>query len=103
MTTTTSQEKLGLEVLAFLGQIALLAASLTWRGYVLSVLWGWFVVRGFGLVSLSVPLAMGLALIVSFLTVSLAKTERSWTERIGLAALMPAMVLLIGWIVTKFL
>ena len=38
------------------------------NGWALTVLWGWFMVKAFELPHLSIPLAIGLALIVNFLT-----------------------------------
>lgn len=45
-----------------------LAALITWRAYVLSVLWAWFVVSTFGLPLLSVPVAAGILVIMAFTT-----------------------------------
>ena len=94
-----------------LGLPVLIALSALWRGYVLSVLWGWFVVPAFGLPALSVPLAIGLSLIVSFLTMhktgNEAEKDRELSEAfihsVVVAALVPAFVLFAGWVVTKFL
>lgn len=39
-----------------------------WRGYVLSVLWKWFVVAHFGLPLITIPVAIGISLLASMLT-----------------------------------
>lgn len=39
-----------------------------WSGYVLSVLWEWFLVKPFGAPALSIATAIGLSLIVSYMT-----------------------------------
>lgn len=103
MTTITTSEKFGLGVAKLLGWTALLAASSIWRGYVLSILWGWFIVRAFGAPPLNIPLAIGLSLIVGFLTQRLTKKQEDVYFLVMGASLGPAMVLLFGWIVTKFL
>ena len=62
---------IALVVLLFVTALALIAGLLVavpitiWRGYVLSVLWAWFIVPLFGLPALSIPLAIGLMVIVS--------------------------------------
>ena len=48
--------------------LIVLPFSLILNGLVLKKLWGWFVVANFGLKPLSIPSAIGIALIVSFLT-----------------------------------
>lgn len=101
MNTTT--EKLVLALAKLLGWIALTAASSVWRGYVLSILWGWFIVRAFGLPALNIPLAIGLSLTVGFLTQRLRQEKESTHFVIGVATLAPAVSLFMGWIVTKFL
>ena len=47
-----------------------------WSGYVLSVLWGWFVVPTFAAPSLNVPTAIGLALVAQYLTHQMHKSEQ---------------------------
>ncbi len=81
---------------------ALIAASAIWRGYVLSILWIWFIVPAFGLSPLSIPYAIGFALVVSFLTPMPSKgKELDWSNAIAQIAFAPALALLCGWIVTK--
>ena len=105
MTTISTSEKFGLGVLKLLGYVALLAAASTWRGYVLSILWGWFIVTAFGLPPLTIPLAIGVSLIAGFLTVRVSKQDEKVElfERISAIVMLPAVTLLVGWIVTKFL
>lgn len=55
-------------LLAILGFGLVLALSAWLRGYVLCVLWGWFIVDTFGLPALTIPQAIGLVLIIIFLT-----------------------------------
>jgi uncharacterized membrane protein len=87
--------------------LGFVALGATLEGYVLSVLWGWFVVPVFGLPALSIPFAMGLALVVGLLTTNTRGDEakdpdKKWTP-MGVMVMRPAFVLLVGWIVTKFI
>lgn len=96
-------------LLAFVGITAMLVIGSIWRGYVFSVLWKWFIVPIFGLPLLSIPVAIGIALVASFLAYQYhyVKDERSESEKLfgamGIMMFYPALVLLIGWIVTLFL
>lgn len=94
-----------LAILAIFGIPVLLAASAVWRGFTLSILWGWFIVPLFGLPALSIPFAIGLSLVVGFLSQQAhqAHSDKDWGQVCLIAALYPALALLIGWIVTKFI
>lgn len=48
--------------------IAIIVYSTVMNGWALSKLWSWFVVETFGLPILSIPEAIGLAMIASYLT-----------------------------------
>lgn len=92
-------------ILIIPGFCLLIAAAAVWRGYVLSILWSWFIVPAFGLPALTVPLAIGLSLLVGFLTAQRLKKDKDfdWGAAIGHLIFGPAMVLLIGWCVTRFM
>ncbi|MDH2313095.1 hypothetical protein [Methylobacterium brachiatum] len=49
--------------LQLIAGFSVLAVSILWRGYVLSVLWSWFVAGQFGAPAISVAQAIGLALV----------------------------------------
>jgi len=92
------------------GVLVLLAISAIWKGYVLTVLWGWFVVPTFGLPALSLAPAIGMSMVVSFLTHQSDATkeqEGSSSERLAKAVahalLVPALVLGIGAVVRHFM
>lgn len=79
-----------------------------WSGYALSVLWSWFIVPKFNLPALDIPTAIGIALVVDYMTKQsysgLAKSEDHSIRRTAIEALFrPAFALLFGWIVTKFM
>lgn len=95
-----------LAILAVLGFPVVIAIASMWRGYVLSILWAWFVVPLFGLPQLSIPLAIGISLIVGMLTNH--RTGREVEKKgglgnaIGLSVFVPALFLLMGWLVHMF-
>jgi len=101
----------GLAVLgAIVGVPLLIALSAIFNGYVLKVLWGWFIIPIFHLPQLSIPSAIGIALVVGYLTKQTndcKEKERTGGERISRAileaVLRPSFALFFGWIVQKFM
>ena len=102
----------GLAVLgAIIGLPALIALSSIFNGYALKVLWGWFVVPIFNLPQLSIPAAIGIAMVVGYLTKDTSndckKADKSGAQKIGeaigIAILKPSFSLFFGWIVQKFM
>jgi hypothetical protein len=93
-----------LVLLSLLGISALVVLSSIWRGFVLSILWGWFMVPLFGLPALNIPFAIGIALVVGFLThqSSNENEKTDWGNSITMAVMYPALILLVGWVVTFF-
>lgn len=97
--------------LAVLGVFGLAVAGSIWSGYVFSVMWGWFVVPYFHLPAISIPVAIGVGLIVSMLTHDKTGNEaeevKTSSEKIAMAIVMslvlPAIFLFAGWVTTKFL
>lgn len=96
-----------LGLLAVLGIPALVAVSALLNGFVLMKLWTWFVVSTFALPRLTMPFAIGLALVVRFLSFEpdAVKSEfkKPFSEQLITALLRPFMTLLFGWIVTLFM
>jgi hypothetical protein len=92
-----------------LGILSIVVAETIWRGYALSKLWLWFIVATFGAASISVPQAAGLSLIVTMLTYKFDDSENAEftidkvVSLLIVAAMMPAMFLLVGWIIKGFL
>lgn len=89
--------------------IVMLPIGLLLKGYVLSVLWSWFIVTKFGLPPLAIAEALGLAIIVGYFTVDIAKTD--WDDdrdeqkaaRISILSLLKAVIFLgFGWIILQF-
>lgn len=82
--------------------LLLAAALLLARGVVLTVLWGWFVVPVFGLPALTVPVALGLVILVRAVLEpahSDGKSERTTADAVGWAVGGVVFPLLFGWLV----
>lgn len=96
-------------LLALFGVLALLAGSSMWKGYVLTVLWGWFIVPTFDLPTLALAPAIGISMTVSYLTYQYDSSKKSedaenpFVRAVSYSLLMPALVLGVGWIVQKFM
>jgi hypothetical protein len=72
------------------------------QGWVLSIMWGWFIVPLFHLPPLSILQAIGLTLVVVLLTGSASKTAQTSEERvtnIATGVIGPFIALLVGWII----
>ena len=104
----TEKQKVG----CLLASIALLLSpvSAILKGLVLRILWGWFIVPLTNLPPLTIPMALGVSLVVSFLTYQYAKQPEN-TDEDQVTALLksllmsffqPAIVLLFGWIYHLF-
>lgn len=81
------------------------ALAWMWYGYVLHILWGWFMVPAFGAPPLSIPMALGVSVTVGLLTKpspEIKESEPKWRPW-AVMFMRPALVLLTGWIVTRFL
>ena len=95
----------------FVGFAALIVFSSLFRGYALSVLWGWFMVPTLHLPPLGVVQAIGIAMVVGFLThqdtSDIPKKERGMGEviatAVAVAVLYPLLALLIGSVVHHYM
>jgi hypothetical protein len=96
-------------ILAIPGAVLLIAGSAIAEGYVISVLWGWFVVPVFHLPTLTIPYALGFgslaALLTNHKTGKEAEKEETewWSGPLMHMLLKPWMALLFGWIVKSFI
>lgn len=84
--------------------IALPFASV-FNGYVLSVLWRWFIVPVFHLPVLSIVQAIGISMVVTMFTYQAPEDVkgREWTDLIARMFAKPALGLFFGWIVRMWL
>lgn len=88
------------------GQVSLSAISIVLNGWAFSILWGWFIVTTFGMNTLSIPAAIGLGFVVSYITKQYQKKdacdEAIWYD-LKLSLLKPFVALGAGWIVKGFM
>jgi len=110
-----NMKKLGLGIF----NVITTAAITIFRGFVISQLWSWFVVKQFGLNPLSIPMAIGLGILITMLTFNLSLSDITAMEDYNnttdeekfkcmlngkfIGLFMPVGFLLTGWIVTLFL
>ncbi len=90
-----------------LGILVILAGQLL-RGYVVFKLWGWFCVPALGLPPIGIAAAIGITLLVSYLTVQEGGYVKETDRKKNLitafnALLMPFMILLIGYVAHLYL
>lgn len=92
---------MALYLIAIVGIAAGLAVL---NGWVLSILWGWFIVPTFAAPALSIPAAMGIAIAVGYMTSSTrGKDDREKWDKIATPFVHPIVALGVGWIVKQFL
>lgn len=79
------------------------------NGWAVAKLWHWFIVPTFKLPELSIPIAIGVSLIVTYLTIRIStkKDERGYGEQMclgfALGTIKPLCFVLMGWVITLFL
>jgi hypothetical protein len=82
-----------------------------WYGYVLSIMWGWFIVPTFHLPLLGKAIAIGLALTIKQITDQVKpecqKEDKTFWQAIGTGVAHtfgnPAIALLYGYIIKQFI
>ena len=93
-----------------LGKFALAILNLAYAigckilsGYVLSVLWGWFIVSTFGLPLLTIPVAIGIMLVVGYMTKQFDfnnQDREDYQKRFNVYMIVnPLAALAVGWVV----
>ena len=95
---------------AVIGFLVLFFLSSIWYGYVLSVLWNWFVVLAFHTSSLGVASAIGVSIVVRMFTYSYpdsaTQKDKTVTETLTTATVVsivaPLVMLLCGAVVHLF-
>ena len=109
------ENDVSVRLLGCLGLIALVAVtviiSTVINGWVLSVMWRWFISTTFGVAPLTITNAIGLSLLVSLLTNQRDKTKKKDTQEFSkefidvtsYTIIMPLTILAIGWVVHLFL
>ena len=95
-------------LLALFG-LAMVPVEIMWSGYVLTFLWMWFIVPLFGLPPLSIAQAMGLGLVIAFLTHQHIKStghegqDKELLRTIAIVMARPAFALFLGWIIKAYI
>ncbi len=98
-----------LAVLGGVVGVGLMILNLIFNGYVLSVLWGWFIVPTFGVPALGIAPALGVALVVAYMTYQFHdhKREEDFGEIVFRGFVMGSikglLFLFVGWIVHMFM
>ena len=108
MNMKKESETVGVALLAILGAFTLapclIASAAVLDGWVLSILWHWFMVPQFHLPPLRIPNAIGLSMIVAITAHQYQSHEGIKGWKLALHVLLkPLIALLAGWIVTWFL
>lgn len=90
--------------MGFLILLPAVVISTAWSGYVLSILWGWFVVPVFHLPGLSIAQAVGLAIVVGMVTrdLNVKREEQDAMSAFAVPLLYNLLMLGIGWVVHQF-
>lgn len=84
--------------------LGIIALSAILDGWVLSIIWKWFFVSTLNLPIINVPQAIGIALVVGFLTKETnSKKDNSLGEILLLIFFRPFLVLFIAGVVTLFM
>ena len=97
-------------MLVFLFGLLLLVIAIPLNGFAVQQLWAWFIAPTFHLPELTIPVAYGISLFVSFvakqsLDVETKKRNEAETAMyiFGVIVLQPLFFLFVGWIVTLFM
>lgn len=79
-------------MLKLIGAMAIIPLSIIWNGYVLSIVWDWFIVETFKAPNLSIPIAIGIQAIIGFITYKSETTKEKTDETIFLIAVTEAFI-----------
>ena len=95
-----------MSIFLILGALALVILSSMVQGFVLSMLWEWFITEWFGIWTITIPEAMGIALIVNLLTSNLSHDDpdiRNLGDSLIVVFLVPLFLLLLGALFHAFM
>lgn len=84
-----------------IGYFAFIGLLAVYNGFVLTKLWTWFVVP-LGAPTITLAIAVGINLTVSFLTARVPRENEKWPRLIAFSVTYPAITLLFGYIVHLF-
>lgn len=85
--------------------ILLIPWTAMFRGYVLKQLWEWFFVQQFHAPPISIPLALGISLLIGYLTADNLprKDDNPWWYSFAFSFVVGLLVLGVGWVYRMFL
>jgi hypothetical protein len=91
--------------------LPIIVLSSIWRGYVLTILWAWFIVPVFHLPALGIVAAIGFSLMITFLTYHHQREDQADTRSAGeqfgqgmmIALIWPLIYLGMGYLIQLFL
>ena len=90
--------------MAALGLIVLTIVAYLLNGVALKLLWGWFMVSTLGLPVISLVQAIGIGIVIGFLTQQhIPRDEDEKKELLVFEVLTPVIVIAFGWIVHLFM
>jgi len=98
-------------LLAILGLVTLMVLGALLNGWALNLLWGWFLVPTLGLPDISIVEAIGISLVISFLTSNPTSSSSSsddedwsaiWGKVLGQTVGGPIFAVAVGWILHFF-
>jgi hypothetical protein len=86
-----------------IGVIALVALAVIWRGFVLSVMWGWFLVP-IGLPNIGLALAIGISATVAMMThqATQSSEKSDGGKAVAMLFVAPLLMLGVGWVVHQY-
>ncbi len=81
--------------------------STLWSAFALCKMWQWFIVSEFGVPPLKMATAIGVSMVVTYLTHQMSNNDKPLAQQFPLlcamAFLKPTFLLLFGWIITLFM
>ena len=87
-----------------LGLIALMIVAYLLNGVALKLLWGWFMVPTLGLPVISLVQAIGIGIVIGFLTQQhIPRDKEQKKELLVFEVLTPVLAIAVGWIVHLFM
>ena len=99
-----------IELTTFPILLGMAVAGVIWSGYALTILWAWFIVPTFSLAPLTLPAAIGFAIVAAYLTHQyMPKTKQDGSKldetlrALAHTAFKPAFALVAGWIVKQWM
>lgn len=86
------------------GYLVLFLGAMVIRGIIIQLCWRWFIAAPFALPFLSIPQALGIGLLISYLTLDTGKEDtRPFAEKLLVMFIAPMLLLFCAYVLTFFL